>query len=192
MRIALTESVPGIQDANALSFAWLYEREAKEWNAGFLDGARVLVYEWRNDILNPNDSTLGAYYPLRPDVVQPTELTFNNRLLPIPAPFDQDSNLGGYFAVVPDMVKFHAYAKDPVTGRIITSNTIRLRLDLPSYLNGVDKTNPALPIPYGFTFITEDFNVGTGIGGANFLTINPKASGVNSYNLFVTPTSRGH
>ena len=135
---------------------------------------------------------MGAFYPVRPDEVQPTSMTFYNRNLPIPAPFDQESNLGGYVAVIPDMVKFYAYAKDPVSGRIITSNTIRVRLDLPSYLNGVDKSNPALPIPYGFTFITEDFNVGTGIEGANFLSINPKASGVNSYNLFVTPISRGH
>ncbi len=191
-KIVLTKSIPGIEGATALSHAWIYEREAKEWNGTFLDGVRVVLYEWREDVPNPNDLSMGAYFPLRPDNVQNTSMTFNGRHLPIPGPYDQDSNLGGYIAVIPDMVRFHAYARDPVSGRIITSNTIRIRLDLPAYLNGVDKSNPALPIPYGFTFITEDFNYATGIEGANFITINPKASGVNSYNLFVTPTSRGY
>ena len=192
LKVVLNESCPHMDGATALSYAWLYEREAKEWNGTFLDGVRVVLYEWNEEVLNPNDLTKGAYYPLRPDTIQPTQMTFNNRHLPIPQPFNQDKNLGGYLAVIPDMVKFYAYARDPVSGRIITSNEIRIRLDLPAYLNGVDKSNPALPIPYGFSFITEDFNVGTGIGGANFLTINPKASGINSYNLFVTPTPRGH
>jgi hypothetical protein len=193
MKIVLTESIPGIDGASALTHAWLYEREAKEWvGTPFLDGVRVVLYEWSEEVINPNDLSKGAYYPLRPDEVQSESMTFYNRHLSVPAPSDQNSNLGGYVAVIPDMVKFHAYAKDPVSGRIITSNTIRMRLDLPSYLNGVDKSNPALPIPYGFTFITEDFNVGSGIGGANFISINPKASGINSYNLFVTPTTRGH
>ena len=192
VKLVLTETCPHMDDSLALTYAWLYEREAKEWNGTFLDGVKVVVYEWKDDVINPNTSNMGAYYPLRPNEIQPTQMTFSDRSLSIPEPFNQERNLGGYFAVMPDMVKFHAYAKDPVSGRVIMSNEIRVRLDLPAYLNGVDKSNPALPIPYGFTFVTEDFNVGSGIEGANFLTINPKASGVNSYSLFLTPTSRGH
>jgi len=192
LKIVLTETCPRMDEPNALSYAWLYEPHAMEWNGTFLDGTNVVLYEWREDILNPNDMSSGAYYPLRPDEVQPTSMTFYNRLLTIPEPFTQDFNLGGYVAVIPDLVEFYAYAKDPVSGRVIVSNTIKIRLDLPAYLNGVDKSNPALPIPYGARFVTEDFNIGTGVGGANFLTINPKASGINSYSLFITPVSRGH
>ena len=192
LKIVLTETIPHMDEPGALSYAWLYEKHCAEWNGTFLDGAHVVLYEWREDILNPNDMSLGAYYPLRPDEVQPTSMTFKDRTLTIPQPYEQDFNLGGYVAVIPDMVEFYAYAKDRVSGRIIVSNTIRIRLDLPAYLNGVDKSNPALPVPYGARFVTEDFNVGTGVGGANFLTINPRASGVNSYSLFITPATRGH
>lgn len=192
MKIILKENVPGISNPSALSYCWLFEKDAKEWNSSFLDGVNVLLYEWKEDILNPNTMEYGAYYPLRPDIVESKRLVFKNRKLPIPDPDDVEVNLGGYLAIIPDMVKVHAYASDPATGRLITSNSIRIKLDLPAYLKGVDKTNPALPIPYGFTFITEDFNIGSGIGGANFLTINPKAEGTSSYNLFITPDSRGH
>lgn len=192
MKVILKENVPGIGGVGALSYCWLFEEQAKEWNSLFLDGVNVLVYEWRDDVPNPNTLELGAYFPLRPDIVETKRLVFKNRHLPIPDPFDPDTNLGGYLAVIPDMVRAHAYARDPVTGRLIVSNNIRIKLDLPSYLRGVDKSNPALPIPYGFSFVTEEFNVGSGIGGANFITINPKAEGISSYNLFITPVSRGH
>lgn len=191
-KVILKENIPGISAVGALSYCWLFEKEAREWNPLFLDGVNVLVYEWKEDVVHPITKNLGAYYPLTPDVAESKRLIFKNRNLPIPEPYNVENNLGGYLAVMPDSVRAHAYARDPVTGRLITSNSIRIRLDLPAYLRGVDKSNPALPIPYGFTFVTEDFNVGSGIGGANFITINPKAEGVSSYSLFITPVSRGH
>lgn len=192
MKVILKENVPNIDAAGALSYCWLFEEQAKEWNGLFLDGVNTLVYEWRDDIQHPKTGALGAYFPLRPDIVETKRLVFNNRELPIPEPYNVENNLGGYLAVIPDMVRAHAYARDPVTGRLIVSNSIRIKLDLPSYLKGVDNSNPALPIPYGFTFVTESFNVGSGVGGANFITINPEAEGISSYNLFITPVSRGH
>ena len=182
---------------------WLFEPEAEEWNSSWKDGARVVLYEWRDDVPHPLTGDDGAYYPVRPDDVHPTYLKFNDRHLPIPSPTIHEDpwdptdpdylaarnlNLGGYIIVSSDIVSFYAWCKDPISGRRITSNEIKLRLDIPAYLNGVDQANPALPIPYGFTFVCEDFNVGTGIGGANFITINPKASGVMSYSLCVLGT----
>ena len=32
-------------------------------------------------------------------------------------------------------------------------------------------------------FITDEFNVGSGLGGSNFITINPNASGINQFTL---------
>jgi len=149
----------------------------QEWNPTFLDGVRVLVYEWQElvgtqIITHPLTGKVGAYYPVRPSAVTTKTLTYSDRKFPIPAPNDQDNNLGGYIVIAPTTVSFYAWGKDPVTGRIITSNTIKLKLALPVYLDGVKDPGGALPIPYGFTFVTEDFNVGTGLGGANFITIN--------------------
>lgn len=161
---------------------WLVERDAQEWNSEFLDGARVLLYEWNVDVQHPLTGDLGAYHPVRPDQVSSTRLVFEGRNLAIPDATDIDTNLGGYMVVTSDIVNFYAYGKDPVSGRIITSNEVRVQLDLPAHLRGVDDSG-TLPIPYGFTFATEDHNIGTGIGGANFLTINPKGDGISTFNI---------
>ena len=149
----------------------------QEWNSVFLDGVKVVLYEWQEDIgqqtiYHPITNEVGAYYPIRPSSVTPTTITFAGRSLPIPAPTDNDNNLGGYVVVAPTVVSFYAWGKDPVTGRIIKSDTIKLKLVLPAYLDGVKDPDGGLPVPYGFSFVTEDFNVGAGLGGANFITIN--------------------
>jgi hypothetical protein len=142
-----------------------------------LDGVKVLVYEWletkgHQTIMHPLTGEPGAYYPLRPDAVGSSNLTFANRNLPIPMPNDDDNNLGGYFVVAPSVVSFYAWGKDPISGRIIKSKKIKLKLILPVHLDGVKDPAGGLPVPYGFGFVTEDFNVGSGLGGANFITIN--------------------
>ena len=190
--VLLDSTIPSLDTGDTATHAWLMEPEAEEWDSHFRDGARVVLYEWLNDgdkdftPVHPLTGELGAYYPVRPDDITSTTLIYRDRELPIPEPTEVDNNLGGYVVVSSDIVSFYAWCKDPVSGRMIVSNEIRIRLDNPSYLNGVDFKDSALPIPYGFTFVTEEHNVGTGIGGANFLTINPKASGVLSYNLSIT------
>jgi len=163
---------------------WAVDRDSFDWNAKFLDGVPVVLYEWNEDVLHPVTGEIGAYHPVRPDIVSKKELVFMNKLLPLPEPYNRDQNLGGYLAVCSDMVKFYAYCKDPVSGRQIISNEIRIRLDIPPYLQGVHQTG-SLPIPYGFGFVTEEFNIGTGLGGANFLTINPVAEGIDSFSINV-------
>ena len=149
----------------------------QEWNSAFLDGVKVLVYEWletrgSQTIIHPITGEVGAYYPLRPDATTTSTLTFQNRTLPIPEPDNEDSNLGGYFVVAPSVISIYAWGKDPISGRIVKSDKIKLKLALPAHLDGVKDSSGALPVPYGFTFVTEDFNVGSGLGGANFITIN--------------------
>jgi len=174
---------------------WAIERDAEIWNTSFAEGLDVLLYEWNSEVVHPISGSLGAYAPVKPDSVTPESLEFAGKLLPMPAPnsdFEEiDNILGGYNVVCPSMVEFYAKCKDPVSGKILRSNKIRLKLTLPPYLDGVDKTG-VLPIPYGMGFIKEEHNVasdlnikqvGTGIGGANFLTINPSTDIVSSFSL---------
>ncbi len=161
---------------------WLYEPDAEDWDANDLNGIRVLLYEWRADIPHPLTEELGAWFPVRPTSISSGVLTFSGIELPLPDPDNTSSNLGGYIVVAPMIAVLHATGRDPMSGRVVSSNRIRLLVDLPQYLYGVDSSGE-LPIPYGFTFVTEDFNVGTGIGGSNFLTVNPRAMGISQFNL---------
>jgi len=201
-RFLFDKSLSGLNNIVSGSFCRAWERKedgrgggSRRWIGGkFLEGVAVVLYEWKETgVLHPipaADGSLkvGAYYPVRPEVVGTTSVTFENRLLTSPAPDDLNSNLGGYLLVASDIVSLYAYCKDPASGKTIVSNTIRLRLDIPPYLQGVDHSGQ-LPIPYGFGFVTEEFNVGTGLEGANFLTINPKAEGINTFNLNVNHSS---
>lgn len=164
------------------SSVWLYQPDAEVWDTTLQRGAQVIVYEWSNNYKHPITEATGAYGPLRPSSISGTVLRFNDRLLPLPAPTDDTSNLGGYVVVAPAEARFWAYGRDPYSGNIISSNEIRTRIVLPNFLSGVDSSG-VLPIPYGFTFITDDFNIGAGLGGSNFLTVNPSASGINQFSL---------
>jgi len=167
---------------STVDYVQLIEEQAEEWDPAYLDGVRVVLYEYRVDVLHPVTGALGAYYPLRPDSLTTTTITFDSRELPEAAPYDEESNLGGYVVVTSNIAEFQARGTDPVSGRVVVSNKLRLRLDLPPYLDGVDRTG-VLPIPQGFTFVTDESNVGAGIGGANFLTINPQAEGIHAFGL---------
>jgi len=179
--LGFSSTIPSF-DTSTVDYVQLLEEQAEEWDPAFLDGVRVVLYEYRTDVQHPVTGDLGAFYPLRPDSVTTTTITFESRELPTPAPYDEESNLGGYVVVTSDIAEFQAYGTDPVSGRVVVSNKLRLRLDLPPYLNGVDRTG-VLPIPQGFTFVTDESNVGAGIGGANFLTINPQAEGIHAFGL---------
>lgn len=161
---------------------YLYEPDAKEWNPALLNGVRAILYEWTDMAIHPVTGELGAYTPLHPDQIAGKKLTFNNRNLAIPEPYNDANNLGAYSIITSSEVSLQAYGVDPTSGNIIKSNIIRLQVDLPTFLVSVD-TSGALPIPYGWTLVTEEFNLGTGLGGANFLTINPVAELINQFNL---------
>jgi len=180
-KLYLDSSVPGLGTGLPVR-AWLMTANAEEFSTSSLSGLPVLMYEWNDNVQHPLTGASGAFYPLLPDSIASGTLTYSGRSLAEPAPSDRTSNLGAYLLVTSSIASFSAWGKDPVSGRIITSNTVRLRIDLPEYLRGVDYSG-ALPIPYGFTFISESHNVGTGLGGANFLTINPKAEYVSFFTL---------
>lgn len=150
----------------------VFEREAVKFSPINLNGSRRVVYEWKSDAVHPITKVNGAYFPLRADRVIGNKLFFDEKLLPIPDPYGNDSNVGGYLAVCSDIAEFYAECVDPTSGNIIKSNRIKVRIDIPPYLNGVSSTN-GLSIPYGFKIAEEGFVDASGIGGATFLTINP-------------------
>lgn len=164
------------------STVWLYQADAEVWDQALKRGAQVILYEWSENYTHPKTNVPGAYGPVHPNEISGTTLRFKNRLLPMPEPTDDTSNLGGYVIVSSAEAQFVAYGRDPYSGSIITSNKLRFRVSLPNTLTGVDVSG-ALPVPYGFTFITDDFNIGAGLGGSNFLTVNPSASGINQFTL---------
>lgn len=160
----------------------LYKWDATEWNSTLLNGSKVILYEYTQDAIHPITLENGAYTPLHPNSIVGNKIIFNNRTLGIPDPANNDLNLGGYCIIAPSEVKIQAWGKDPVSGKVIKSNVVRLALELPSFLVGVDESG-ILPIPYGWTLVSEDFNIGAGLGGANFITINPSAEGINQFVL---------
>lgn len=161
---------------------WLIPRDGVEWDSTQKRGARVILYEYSVGAQHPITGVAGAYTPVHPNSVAGTTLTFTGRNLPIPAPEDDTNNLGAYIVVAPTEVKFQAWGRDPFSGNIIKSNFLRLELNLPNWLVGVDSSG-TLPIPYGFTLVTESFNIGAGLEGANFITVNPAATGINQFGI---------
>jgi len=166
----------------ASNSVWLFQEGAVEWDPALKRGARVILYEWRDDVQHPVTKLEGAWFPLHPDEITGDVLVFKDRNLPLPDALDATNNLGAYIVVAPAESRFGAYGRDPFTGSLIVSNDVRLRLQLPNTLVVVDSSG-TLPIPYGWTFITEEFNIGAGLGGANFITINPAATGINQFSL---------
>ena len=161
---------------------FLFEADATEFNSAALNGVRNILYEFNNAVTHPITGALGAWSPVHPDSISGSTLTFTGRTLATPDSGDDTENLAAYVVIAPTEVSVQAYGTDPITGRVIRSNTIRLTLQLPNFLIGVD-TSGALPIPYGWTLVTESFNTGAGVGGANFLTVNPAASGINQFTI---------
>lgn len=164
------------------STVWLYQEEAEVWSPTLKRGAQVILYEYTTEYKHPITGLDGAYGPVVPDEITGTVLRYKDRHLPMPAPTDDESNLGAYTVVSPAEARFRAYGRDPYSGNMIVSNDVRFRVILPNTLIGVDRSG-VLPVPYGFTFITDDFNIGAGLGGSNFITVNPNASGINQFTL---------
>jgi hypothetical protein len=171
--------VPAYNDGQP---CWVLTEEDIEWDPIAKRGQRVVVYEWSASAAHPLTGDPGAYTPVHPNSISAGVLRFTGREFPLPDANDDEVELGAYVIIAPGETRIRAVAQDPFTNQTVTSNQLRVRISLPQYLLGVDSSG-ALPVPYGFKFATEEFNVGAGIGGANFLTINPKASGINQFSI---------
>ena len=166
------ESIPSTYSNWDLDYIVAFEKDAVRFSEINMNGQRRVMYEWRDDIKHPITNQNGAYFPIRPSSIDGDFITFLDKKLPLPEPNNVDSNIGGYLAVCSDVAEFYAECVDPISGNIIKSNKIKVRIDIPEYLNGVSNQT-GLPIPYGFKIASEGFTDASGIGGATFLTINP-------------------
>ncbi len=178
----LTSTVYTDADLTGATLIRLLKRDSTSFDESAMNGVRVILYEFDASVEHPITAATGAFFPVHPDAISGNTITFTGRNLPIPAPTDDTSNLAGYVVYATAISQLQATGTDPASGRVITSNIVRLSLELPTPLVGVD-TSGALPVPKGFTFVTESFNVGAGLGGANFITINPQAAGINAFSL---------
>lgn len=189
--IILNKKLTPIQNGKTIAKVRLFARKtvqepnqpnSLEWNSYLKIGCLKLLYGWNQSVTHPITKELGAYYPVRP-----TRFLSNTQMevpgeIKIPDAFDNDNLLGGYRIVSSSVVEFYATCKNPLTNRTIVSNTVKLRLDLPKYLNGVS-FDEGLPVPYGFGFVSNSLEVGTGLGGQNFISINPLQENILTLNI---------
>ncbi len=72
----------------------------------------------------------------------------------------------------PKYIKIVAEAIDPATGQLITSNDCYIKLKFPNYLKGSILSNSEMQY-LGYGFPPQNNELGTGLGGMNYFTINP-------------------
>lgn len=114
------------------------------------------------------------YERLKPSRIQGNKIWFDNIHLPESDLHDFTNIVAGYKIIMPRMVKVYATGIDPATGLEIRSNRISIKVDFPSYL----KTD------LGFKFKEEGNEISSGLGGTNFISINPDFAN-NQINFFV-------
>jgi hypothetical protein len=156
----------------------LFKFDEVEWVPALKNGVRRILYKFSNEAVHPLTGVAGAYTPIHPSSLTSSSITFTDLVLPAFDPTGPDTNLGGYIVIAPSIVEIQAFGRDPLTGRIISSNIIKMQVKLNNSLIGV-RNNDTLPIPIGWTLLNEEHNVGSGLGGANFITVNPKATNIN-------------
>jgi hypothetical protein len=175
--VYIEESLP-ISDGD-IDFVVLNKAEWLVWNPSTMNGKRRVIYEYNPNAINPVTGNLGAYFPIQPsslsyDVATDTTTFTFDEVLPVPEPTNIENNVGGYMLTVPRIVSFRARAYDPLTGRLVLSNIIDLKVFVPDYLNGVYLSSSGR-IPYGFRIRDSALNAAAGLDGAVFVTINPVA-----------------
>lgn len=166
---------------NLGSRCYIFRKNSLEWSSNSRIGLNKVVYKWNENAMHPITREKGAYYPLRPSNIIENRVQYNTALKEADA-YDIDEILGDYVILTPGMVTMYAWCQDPYTGNTIVSNRVRAKIDIPRYLNGVN-FNEALPVPYGFRLRDQVDDVSSGVGGANFLSINPEVSNKLSLGL---------
>ena len=103
-----------------------------------------------------------VYRRLKPTHIEGNRVYYD-RVLPVGSR-DENNILAGYKLFYPKLVDVYAEAINPATGQRLRSNLIKLKVALPPYLSSEN----------GFKFLEEDNEEGSGLGGTNFLSINPE------------------
>jgi hypothetical protein len=119
----------------------------------------VIFYEYNSN----------AYRPIKPvSILQDQE----NIRFEYSMPFNSSIQKEQLKLYAPKYIKITASAVDPATGQTIISNPLYIKLVFPNYLKGsLISNSQASYLGYGMPPQIND--LGTGLGGANYLTINP-------------------
>jgi len=175
---------PGLDGSEII---WILGPKDLEYVDGL--GTRVILYKWYDagEYEHPVTGVAASVpapvaAPIHPDVVAANLVTVSGYNFPVGSKSDPRENVAGYVLIGPGRTELRATAVDPYSGTLIESNHIFLSLELPPQLVGVDSTG-VLPIPSGWRLPTASYNLGAGMGGANFLTINPAAASINRFTL---------
>jgi hypothetical protein len=160
-----------------IDFVVLNKPDWVAWNSSTLNGKKRVLYEYNANAINPVTGALGAYFPIQPtsrsyDTATDSTTFVFDETLPLPNASDIENNVGGYLLTIPRVVSFRAEAEDPLTGALILSNTIELKIFVPDYLSGVYLAESG-KIPYGFRIRDDTLDAASGLDGAVFVTINP-------------------
>ena len=114
------------------------------------------------------------YERLKPTRVEGNKIWFDNMLLPESSMVDDSILTAGYKIIMPRNVSLYATGIDPATGITVRSNSISIKVDFPPYLKS----------DLGFKFKEANDEESSGLGGANFISINPDFAN-NQINFFV-------
>ena len=140
----------------------IFKRNEIKWNPGGYrnneQGAlERIIYKYNDQIEEPQ------YEKLLPTRITGNRIYFDNILLPKGSESDSHNLIAGYKIFYPKLIKIRALCTDPATGRTIFSNFIKIKVDFPPYLKSTN----------GFRIKDEVSEESAGLGGANFITINP-------------------
>jgi hypothetical protein len=120
------------------------------------------------------DENIDKFVRIKPTRIDNNYLWYENILLPLGSLTDKNNLIAGYKVYYGKLVKLTASAVDPASGRLVRSNDIRISIDLPNFLKGKED---------GFRFIDDITDDSSGLGFANFISINPTIQ--NQINLFL-------
>ena len=155
--------IEGIEDSFLMpSKITLFKRSELKFNpSSILDRSH-------DRIIHSFDSELGVFSPVKATRIIGNRIYFDNIQLPEGSLTSDETMIAGYKLFFPQLVSMKAFATNPATGFIVSSNEIKIKVDFPPYLKGGN----------GFRFITDNEDEGSALGGANFITINPEIPNV--------------
>jgi hypothetical protein len=147
----------------AVSGISIFKRNEVKWNPvdysnGNQGALERIIYKYNENLEEPQ------YEKLLPSRIVGNRIYFDDILLPQGSENDSNNLIAGYKIFYPKLIKVRAFCTDPATGRTIFSNFIKIKVDFPEYLKSTN----------GFRIKDDITEESAGLGGANFITINPK------------------
>jgi len=113
-----------------------------------------------------------VYKPLRPVSYSNNQLKFSNPILSVwNSQSNPDSLIYRYKIYYSRVASIQAYCIDPATGSKIFSKKLSIAIKLPLHMQGADISTNYVN---GLQIKDSDKVIATGLGGANYITINPE------------------